>query len=440
MPRSFWLFAIVVSGVFGCARPAEPPSKARGDAVTLEASASSRYLRADTRAPVLVEVAVGVRPLERAGRPPANLALVVDTSGSMEGKPIEDARAAATALLDALSPKDRLAVVVFNSKTDVLLSSTLIDDADLKDVRAKIAAIPAEGTTDMASGLEAGVREVAAHLDADGINRVILLGDGVPNDASRMGAIAQSAAASGVSVTALGLGPDYNETLMGRLAQVTGGRFQYVEDSSKVASFFKEEVARLQRTYARDAWLELTAGPGVAIDGVIGQATERTSTGVRVHVGDLALGEKMDVVVKLTVDERKAGAAVELMDAVLRFTEGTGGAAAERRAFVGAHATSDPAKVSSGRNAEVEAAAVRAQDAADTLERIRIARESDAPKQPVPRAPASPSPAPAQAKDVAVEGEKAQAPGGQGAAAAPAVSPENVRRQHDDAMRVLQKH
>jgi Ca-activated chloride channel family protein len=417
MARSI-LFAAVGFLLFGgCGRPTQPVGPKDG-VVSLEASPGNRYVPAGQSTQAVARVAINVAKLDRTGRPPANVALVVDTSGSMEGKPIEDARAAALALFDALSAKDRLAVVVFNSKTETILPSTPIDDADIGDVKKKIRAIKAEGTTDMASGLQAGINEVTAHLDPEGVNRVILLGDGVPNDETPIAAMAESAGTRGVSITALGLGDDYNETLMGRIAQTTGGKFQYVADSSKVTSFFKEEVGRLEKTYARDAWLDIATGPGVHVSDVVGQQYVPTGKGVRVHVGDLALGEKMDVVVKLAVDGRKDGATIELMDAVLRYSEGVGAMQGERRAFVGLHATGDKGKLASGKDANVEDVAAKAQEAADQLEQIRAARASDVP-HPSPASPVSP---------------------GAGAHVAPqAAPPALVRQQHDSAMQVLQK-
>jgi Ca-activated chloride channel homolog len=429
MSRIF-AFAVAVTALLpSCGRPSQP-SSARADALTLEASSGERVVGADTPQVVTVRVALGVKPMERSSRPPANLALVIDTSGSMEGKAIDDAKSAAIALVDSLSPKDRLAIVVFNSKVDTLLASTLLDDADKKDVHKKLAELRAEGTTDMAAGLQVAIGQVTSHLDPETVNRVILLGDGVPNSEGPIEGITQSAAAQGVSITALGLGPDYNETLMGKMAQVTGGKFQYVADSSKVASFFKEEVGRLQKTYARDAWLELSAGPGVLISGVIGQESVRTGTGaVRVHVGDLALGEKMDVFAQLVVTGAKDGANVELVDAVLRFNEGTGGTPKERRAFVGVRASKDPTKIEAGRNADVESGAAKARQAADTLEQIRLARASDgapatAPSPSPGASPGMPMPQTAKPRRMAMD----MAP------------PQELRKQHDEAMQVLQKH
>jgi Ca-activated chloride channel family protein len=283
----------------------------------------------------------------------------------------------------------------------------------MSEVRAKIRGIRAEGTTNMAKGLEMALHEVAKNLDPESVNRIVLLGDGVPNDESQIPALSQTAVASGISITALGLGPDYNETLMGKVAQVTGGRFQYVEDSGRVSSFFKEEIGRLEKTYARDAWLEIAAGPGVTIENVIGQETVREANGaVRVHVGDFALGEKMDVIAKVLIGARKDNTPVELVDAVLRYTEGTGGTQVERRVFVGIHTTGDPQKLTQGLDAHVFELAKGAQRAADKLEEIRRARESDVPKG---------SPAP----------PLASAPGSRAGA---------LKTQHDDAMQTLQRH
>jgi Ca-activated chloride channel family protein len=415
--------------VLACGRSSAPPSMAKKQAdesVTIAAALNNTQVRSGATTEVLARITVEAHDVPRRSRPPVNLALVVDTSGSMEGRAIEDARAASAALVDSLSSEDRLAVVVFHSKTEVLLPATQLRDADMSDVRKKLRGMKAEGTTDMSQGLAAGIAEVSKNLDADGINRVILLGDGVPNEQASIEPMARAAGARGISVTALGLGADYNESLMGKVAQASGGRFHYVEDSTKVLAFFKEEVVRLQKACAKNAIVELNPGPGVTVEGVIGQQISSTGRGVAVLLGDMAFGDKRELVVRLKVAPHKDGNAVELLDSVVRYTEPIGGASTERRLFVGAHATADASKVLASKNDDVERSAAKAKEAAATLEEIQKARDSDRPG-------GSPRPSPPRAAAGGVPELASPAP----VTAAP-MEPAEQRRRHDQAMRTLQ--
>ena len=342
--------------------------------VTLEGALGNAFLPAGETGQMIARVRIGATPLEHGSRPPINLALVVDTSGSMEGEPIEDAREASLAILDMLAEGDRLSVIAFHSTTDVLLPSTEIDD-NLDELREEIAAMESRGTTDMAGGIQAGLQEIMANFQPDGINRMVLLGDGVPNDASGIGAMAQAAGERGIAITALGLGIDYDESLMGQIAQGSGGRFHYVEESEQVASVFRDEILRMQRVVGRNAVVTLQPGPGVRIDNVVGQNVGATEGAVRIVLGDLTEGEARDVIVRATVQGRRDGASVELMDVHLTFEDALAEAGElERRVFLGARATGDAEEIRAGRNSEVERAAARMQAAAVTVEAIRVAR------------------------------------------------------------------
>ena len=68
--------------------------------ITVEVSPARSLVRADHKGILAARVRVRVRELPREESPPVNLGLVIDTSSSMEGKAIADARAAARAVLD----------------------------------------------------------------------------------------------------------------------------------------------------------------------------------------------------------------------------------------------------------------------------------------------------------------------------------------------------
>lgn len=369
------VFSVSLAGCGGAQAPAEREDP---QLVVLEGQLGNEFVSAGEASMMVSRVRVSTRALENAPRPSINLALVVDTSGSMQGAPINDARAASLALLDTLGPDDRLAVIAFSSDTEVLLPSTRLGGADVGDLRRRISRMEARGTTDLAGGLRVGLEELVRNFEPEGINRLVLLSDGVPNDAAPVLPLATAAGERGIRITALGLGLDYDETLLGHIAQASGGRFHFVEESSRVADVFREEVLRFERLLARNLVLELRPGPGVRIDGVVGQPVQIAGGAVRVALGDLSEGEQRDVIVRLVAEPRREGATVELMDAVLTFADAVQDAGAlERRVFLGARATARGEDLERGRNVEVERAAARMLAAVTTVEAIERARAGD---------------------------------------------------------------
>jgi Ca-activated chloride channel family protein len=364
-----------------CSRDSHGPDQASGakeKLVRVEATLDTNFFPADETRTTIARVRIAPEPRPERGRPPVNLALVVDTSGSMEGRAIEDAKKASKALVDALKDGDRLAVVSFDSSATVLVESTELDSDARSEMKRKLAAMRARGTTDMEGGLRQGLAQVSAHRNPQGINRIVLLGDGIPNEETAIRAIAESARSSGVSVTALGLGADYNEALMGEIAQISGGKFHYVEDSAKVLGFLGNEVLRMDGVYARNAELELVPGPGVAIEKIIGQRASVEGRRIRLPLGDLSRGEQRELFVRMNVGEHHAGASIELCDAVLRY-DAPGGHRTEERLFLSARSTNDEKALAQSKNFDIELGAAFAQAAAATVEAIELARAGQKP-------------------------------------------------------------
>lgn len=349
------------------------------DALSLDGATGNRFVPAGARSTLVARLHLGTAAIDPSNHPPINLGLVIDTSGSMEGRPIDDARAASLALLDAMRDGDRLAVVTFDSRAEVIVPSVELDADARAEARRRIGAMRARGTTDMAGGLRLGIEQVASHLNAEGINRVVLLGDGVPNaDAAGIEAMAASAGAHHIAVTSLGLGLEYNETLMGAIAQRSGGHFHYVENSADVATAFRTEVLRMERVVARNAVVTLNPGPDVQVEAVLGHDAARTDRGIVVNLGEITEGASRDLVVRMSVPAHRAGSPVELVDAHLAWNDPAAPSERhERDVFLGAHASGDAAEVEAGRNAEVEAVTAQVQLAVGTVAAIREARSGN---------------------------------------------------------------
>jgi len=357
----------------GAVVPATPAAPA---AVELEllGELANRTVLAQQPGEVLARIRIHSPESEDAPRPRANIGLVVDTSASMRGDAIAQARVAALTLLHDLRDGDVMSVVVFGSGPQVLVPATVLDAQTRPTIRAAIDTMEATGTTDLAGGLSTSLGQVQGQARSGEINRIVLVSDGVPNDETPVDSIAQQARSAGVSITTLGLGLDYHETLLGRIAQTSGGTFHFVEDPAEVAAVFSEEVLRIDRLSAQGVALELAPGPGVTIVDVPGQTLSRSGRTVVVGLPDLAEGDTQQVIVKLTVGEHHDGATVELLDGRLRYADARTGQARQQGMFLSAQATADPQARAAGLDLEVAVAAARATTAAATLQIVSLAR------------------------------------------------------------------
>jgi Ca-activated chloride channel homolog len=343
--------------------------------VAVEVTPARSLVRAGHRGTVAARVRIRARELPSAASPPVNLGLVIDTSSSMEGEAIADARAAARVVLDSMKDGDRLSLVVFHSTAEVLVPSTVLDARSRARVADRIRDMKAHGTTDLQAGLTRGIQEVAGALEPQGINRIVLLSDGVPNDASAVVGSAQGAGQSGISITALGLGLEYDETLLTAIAQGAGGRFHFIRESAQVASVMRDEVLQLRRVVARNAHLVLTPGPGVTLAAVLGQAPIQSGRATQLAIGELAQGETRDFFVELSLAAHVDGSTVELADALLVFDDAAAGAGRqERRGFAGVKATRDLSAVQGSADPEIVRGLERARASAATIWVIAEAR------------------------------------------------------------------
>ena len=354
-------------------QPQAPPAAQLSLAVDL----SNAVVPADKASEVLVRVRVKGLALVEEKRPALSLALVIDTSGSMEGAAIERAREACQTLVDSLQDGDRVAIVTFGTSARSVVAAQTITSKVREDAKKAIREIRAEGTTNLAGGLSLGVSELQKIMSQGGINRVVLVGDGVPNDATQLPAIAANARALNVPITTLGLGADFDETVMTQIAQTSGGTFHFIDDASRVAGVFKEEIAKMTRVVARGTSVDITPGPGVSILEVLGAPASAITRGSRVTLGDMSEGQTRDIVVRLSVQPTKDGGSVELLDSLLTYQHGLRHVPMTENIFRSTKASKDEGVLSEGRNPEIELQSARLRVAQNIINAIAMARAGD---------------------------------------------------------------
>ncbi len=311
-------------------------------------------------------------------RPPVHVGLVIDTSASMQGAPIQAARQAATELIDALRDGDRLSVVTFDSKAALIVPNAELDDDVREQAREAVAAIEARGTTDLAGGLEMVLSDISPYVAEGRLTRVVLLSDGVPNEDANIPSLAARASAQGITVTALGFGLDYDETLLGSIAQQTGGTFHFLQEPAALVALFRDENRRLQGVEAKEIVLSLTTGPNVELMEVVGHTFALPQPRLQLGLGDLSQGEQRVVVVRLAVGPHRSGAIVELLDAAVQYVDPRTGASVDHHAvFLSAGAADDAAVLAETLDPAIEREIERAKAAAFTLQAVSLTRDGN---------------------------------------------------------------
>ena len=340
--------------------------------VALSGDLGETLLRAERGGEVLARLRITGGAIEGNARPPLNLALVLDTSGSMRGEAIEKLKLATAEILSMLRPDDAISIVTFGSEVDVLVESQTAQELDGSALAGSLDSLQAEGTTNLAGGLARGLAQIRVHQTAESIDWIVLLGDGVPNDPDAVWPVTEQAKRIQVHIAALGLGLDFDAVLMGEIAQRTHGLYEYVETPSQVAQVFRGHILRLNRLVARNMTLVVRPGPGVELLEIVGHSAPEGGGALQLELGDLAEGETRELVVRITAPGRREGAYVELIDAVVSFHDPINVRGLRRNVFLGAPASASEDAVVASRNEEVFELALQMQAASNTVAAIRL--------------------------------------------------------------------
>lgn len=204
-------------------------------------------------------------------RPPLDLVLALDTSGSMAGAPIENLRLGLQMMLPHLREEDRVSLIAFSEEATPLVGLT---SADAKELDIAIAGLHANGATNIYAGLSAAYAELAASSDASRERRVLLLSDGEPTvgflSSPVMVDLATAYSKRGMALSTIGVGISFDAELLRELATAGSGSFYFLDDPLALRDVFVEEVQTALLPLARNATIDVQVAPGYHLRNVYG--------------------------------------------------------------------------------------------------------------------------------------------------------------------------
>lgn len=259
-------------------------------------------VEADDQVSVLLELTAPTSE-RSAVRPPATLQVVLDRSGSMADGRLEAAKQALEALVDRLDPSDNFGLVIFDDSVEVAVPAGPLRDRDA--VRQAIRRLHPGATTNLSGGLLRGIQE-ARRVKGEHGATLLLLSDGHANvglaDHAELERVGAGSRRAGVTVSTIGLGLGYDESLMAAIARGGAGNTQFAEEADAAGAAVASEVEGLLEQAVQAASLIVRPSgdvravrlhndlPAVAIEG-----------GFMVELGDFHSGEERKLLLAIDV-------------------------------------------------------------------------------------------------------------------------------------------
>jgi Ca-activated chloride channel family protein len=281
--------------------------------VELRTTASQPKIHAAAVAQVL-SLLIEIRPGASAAqlRMPLGVAFVLDRSGSMAGAKIRHACEALKRAVGALAPDDMAAVISFERRTRVDVPLETVGDGAA--ICRRIDKIRADGGTRMAPAMSRALEQLGRSR-AGLLRRMILLTDGQTEGEDDCLAVADEAGRQQVSITALGLGRDWNEDLLIELGNRSSGTADAISAPEQIDGFFAGAVRQAQSASIQRAVLTLRTVQGVSVRAAWQVVPLITQLGVQptaqrdvtVPLGEVDAATGRAVLVELLIEPRAAG-------------------------------------------------------------------------------------------------------------------------------------
>lgn len=262
-------------------------------------------------------------------RPPVNLSLVLDRSGSMQGEKIRQAIAAAQVAVERLGPRDIVSIITYSSDVETVAGSQYATPGNVSEIRDVLASIRAEGSTAIYAGLNRGAAELRKKADEGYINRIVLLSDGLanrgPSSVSDFRSLAGAFAREDIVVSTVGLGNGFNEDVMTTLAAAGQGNAYFVENADDLPYIFNAELGDALNVAATDIEITIKPRAGVRIIRSHGREATITKDQAVFTLPQVYGGHEKLALLELAAPQGDDGESRELVDVYVRYKPASGG-------------------------------------------------------------------------------------------------------------------
>jgi len=212
----------------------------------------------------LLRLGVKGKTIPDAELPNSNFVLLIDVSGSMDSNDkLGLLKVGFKEMIDEMRPTDRVAIVTYAGKVEVLLNSTYCENKS--EIKRAIDKLKASGSTAGGAGIQKAYEIAEKNFIPDGNNSIILGTDGDFNvgisSKEELVEFIEQKRESGVYITVLGVGTgNLNDAMMEQVANHGNGNYEYIDNVKQIKKVFVYEKSKFY-TIAKDSKVQITFNP-----------------------------------------------------------------------------------------------------------------------------------------------------------------------------------
>lgn len=283
---------------------------------TLSVHRDRSLLRPDVENRRSLRVEVGAAAAQEARPPhPVELGLALDCSGSMM---MEDKLGltlqAAASLLRRLRPIDRVAIVTFSASAQVVVPSTPATPEAVERAIRVLSDIQADGNTNLFGGWELARRELRQEPGVQ--SRLLVLSDGIANSGETNPRVIASAVTDarerGVRTSTLGVGADFEETLMSAISRSGGGNAWFADVPRRIGELVAVELGEALDVVHHSVRLVVDAPAGCVVRCLNRFDTQREGGRTVIDLGAMVSKQLLELAVELRIAPDQQGRRVEV--------------------------------------------------------------------------------------------------------------------------------
>lgn len=257
-----------------------------------------------------LQIGIAAKTAEGGDIAPLNLALVIDTSGSMDTpEKMPYVKQSLKIFLHSLASNDIVSIVIFSTNARVLAPAKKVGDGSW--IESAVNELRPDSSTNLYDGLMLGFREVERNFDVRRNNRVILLTDGIANtgvtDPNQIATDARAYNDRGIYLSTIGLGRDFNDSLLSTLARQGKGGYHFVDSAQEMDKVFRQEVVGLMQKAASDVSVTIRPDPSVQVESLTGYDSRPTAGPIQVKLQDMGTNDTQVILARLNVGAGSSG-------------------------------------------------------------------------------------------------------------------------------------